>query len=144
MSNYYITGSGLVSEEELKHYGVIGMKWGVRRGNTAKAYSKASKKFDKLSKKADKKQTKANKKLAKAQKAMYGWSNRNRQRAKWKAGRAQFKADKITKKAARWFNKMETVFANTDVKLTSAQIEAGKLYTNRLMKRTDASNMSFL
>ena len=39
---------------ELYHYGVLGMKWGIRRGNTAKAYTKASKKLTKLDKKVDK------------------------------------------------------------------------------------------
>ena len=37
-------------ENELRHYGVLGMKWGVRR-NSSKTYAKASKKLSKLDKK---------------------------------------------------------------------------------------------
>ena len=43
MNNNYI----LTPDGELKHYGVIGMKWGVRK-NPAKAYFKAHKKLRKI------------------------------------------------------------------------------------------------
>ena len=37
-------------KSELYHYGVLGMKWGIRRGNSANAYANASKKLTKLDK----------------------------------------------------------------------------------------------
>lgn len=45
MSNYYITGSGLVSEDELQHYGVPGMKWGVRRNARVLSYNRLNKRI---------------------------------------------------------------------------------------------------
>ena len=57
--------------DELMHYGVMGMKWGVHRGQSAKAYAKASNKLNKMSGKINKYQAKATKKMYKADKKMY-------------------------------------------------------------------------
>lgn len=47
-----------MNDNELMHYGVLGMKWGVRRGRSDKVYVKAQKKMAKLDRKVDKYQRK--------------------------------------------------------------------------------------
>lgn len=50
-----------MNNNELKHYGVLGMKWGIRKGEYSKTFTKASKKANKLQRKASKADNKAKK-----------------------------------------------------------------------------------
>lgn len=132
MSNY------VYRDGELCHYGVIGMKWGVRRGRTAKAYEKASKKLDKLSKKADKKLERAYNQRDRAyQKADSFFSTeRGRRKALARANKAMREATSSANKARRWVRSMEKTFADTNVSLTKEQVDLGRKYLDVMNRRT--------
>lgn len=111
--NDYIISVDENGTPSLQHYGVLGMRWGVRH-DRQRAYRRASKKRDRLNAKAAKKQEKADAAMSKARKAPHGattvgrtiWENKH-----LKAGKKQYTADKATKKADKWMKAMEQEFA---------------------------------
>lgn len=120
-----------MSEYELYHYGVVGMKWGIRRGKTAKAYTKASKKLDKIDTKIKKQTEKFHKKAQKAETAGY----LKREKAQRKANKAARRLTKTTIKGKKWVKAMEKNFKNTDVTMTKEQIDLGRKYSDFLTSR---------
>ena len=110
----------MVLESELRHYGVKGMKWGIRR-DTKRSFTKAAKKLEKLDQKAVKAE---NKKLKRSDPfirtsisdALYSDAVR--------------KSDKARRKAEKWFSKMEKKFGTESVKSikTSSGYDLGKKY----------------
>lgn len=122
-------------EPVIKHYGKLGMRWGVRH-DPEKAYKKASKKLNKLASKYEKYQTKANKKRFKADKAKYGLlkSQSRAARREKRAGKLQYKANKAAIKAAKWYKTMDSTFAKKGINLTENDIAVGKSFVNKLQK----------
>ena len=124
--------------ETLYHYGVKGMRWGIRK-NPSKAFVKASKKTNRLSKRAEKahkKSVKAIEKRTRAEKRWSGWgiqSDRGLLKATKQAARWSRKTYKRTIEANKWLKKMRKEFSQ--VKVTDISDDAlakGRNYINML------------
>lgn len=134
MSDYIIRNG------ELYHYGVLGMKWGVRRGRTQQAYEKASKKLKKLDEKVDKTEALATKRRGQADYSRTSMLVSKKRARKWesRARDASAKHTVAIRKAQKWYNSMEKTFADTNISMSKEQIAMGKRYAEAMKLRTIA------
>jgi hypothetical protein len=129
-------------EMYLQHYGVLGMKWGVRR-NASKAYSKALQKKKRLEDKSAKLSVKASKKQLAATKKMSKATSMDDMK---KGLKVQVKANKLNKKAAKyqqkgrkWVKKMDKTFADYEITRVPASTTANgrKLTESYVVKKVN-------
>lgn len=124
--NYAITR--IDNDEELLHYGVLGMKWGIRRGDRSGVINKSFNKLSRLDQDINAKSQAATKA---ATKAVSGVSKKYAQ-LQYKASKLQKKADK---KKYGMFPNVEKA-AELQVKADRAQYKANK-YKAKADSRTN-------
>lgn len=115
-----------LNPDELMHYGVLGMKWGVRHGHSDKVYAKASRKLEKLDNKvqkyAKKKYKHANPLIrTEISDDLYRQSSR--------------KEDKYKSKAQKWAKKVSRVLGSESVEsmVNSQNVAIGKKYISNII-----------
>lgn len=127
-----------MNDDELMHYGVKNMKWGVRR-NPEKAFVKANAKYKKYQVKANKLKTKSDKATAKKYKRANPLirteiSDARYRNAARKADKATAKYLKAQRKAEKWVEVMNKTFENYDMKaLSSNKVDSGKDFIKRMV-----------
>lgn len=140
------------SDEDLEHYGVLGMKWGVRK-DPQKAYERANQKLTSLDKRATKAGAKAARKetrsLRRQQRADTAWlfPKTKAKLADWAIGRSEKHRQTYVKKMSRavsWYKEMENTFRDTKVEnLNPNYVALGEKYSkiqvNDLMMNAQAS-----
>lgn len=118
-----------MNENELYHYGVKGMKWGVRK-DPAKAYEKASKKLAKLDSYVDRQQQVALRRRDRADSLSTRRfvSAKKKAKARVAARKSSVRLGRFIRRADRWYKAMDKAFKDTPISLTSEQIDMGKKY----------------
>lgn len=132
--------------EELKHYGVLGMKWGVKR-NPSKAYGRAVLKKKKLEERVvesrfagTKMQYKAEKlrQKAKTEKKMEKANDKMLQ-----ANRLLLDAAKAEKKGQKWAKAMDKTFQNYKIKkIPEGNLKDGKNFVYRKIYGDDSYKLT--
>lgn len=132
-------------DRALMHYGVLGMRLGVRRGRVSNAYSKASKKLNKMSAKIETAQRNANKQMYKADKKRYSpfSSEKSVQKARVKASKAQNEVNRKMYKAKKWIDNMSKTFKKTPQAMSREQLALGKKYAQQLTRNAEMNDFMF-
>lgn len=135
----------------LEHYGVLGMKWGVRK-DPDKAYEKAGKKLERLDRKATKfsrkgaaREQKALKKQRRASSAIIFKRHKANKASKAtrRALKSYQKSQEMEVKAYRWQQAMENVFKDKKVSnMNPKYVSLGEKYAKNSLDNIMKNNVS--
>ena len=127
----------IVANGELYHYGVLGMKWGVRKGNYSKAFAKASKKRKKLADKAVRAEIGSAKlermALRREARAFTDRQYKRARKTQYNANKYRLKAGRLAKRGQKWQKQMEKVFKDVKVSdISKESLDAGREFVYML------------
>ena len=122
-------------ENELRHYGVVGMRWG-RRKNVSKAFGKASRKADNLTSKVNKADQKISKLTNKQSKYESRGDSEKASKTSAKLEKATAKRNSKQEKADKWISSMSDTFKNAKMsEISYEDLIAGQNYVTMLRKK---------
>lgn len=149
---------------ELYHYGVLGMKWGVHKARSyaskgasddpivAKVNqnryhyqiqtinSKSSRKLEKLNARYEKRQAKADLQYDKAERkaASLLTSKGSADRAFRKASKSQYKANRVALRGKRWYEHMQTSYKKGGIPMSDRNRQIGENFVNQVRANSRA------